>query len=137
MRLTGRLMADFRTIANFRKDNSKVIRGVCRQFVVLCQQLGLFGEKLVAIDGGKFNAINNRDHNFTSAKLKRRMEEIESSYKRLWRVWCSYGKKTSSKRVTSLKGAHCAKQNKPTHHSEFAGYSLVCDYFVRLRNMDL
>lgn len=82
MWLTGRLMPDFKTIANFRKDNSKAIRGVCRQFVVLFQQLGLFGENLVAIDGSKFKAGNNRDRNFTSAKLKRRMEEIESSINR-------------------------------------------------------
>ncbi len=82
MWLTGRLMPDFKTIANFRKDNSKAIRGVCRQFVVLCQQLGLFGENLVAIDGSKFKAVNNRDRNFTSAKLKRRMEETESSINR-------------------------------------------------------
>ncbi len=82
MWLTGRLMPDFKTIANFRKDNSKAIRGVCRQFVMLCQQLGLFGEHLVAIDGSKFKAANNRDRNFTSAKLKRRMEEIESSINR-------------------------------------------------------
>ncbi|MGR4043383.1 IS1182 family transposase [Pseudomonas sp. 910_21] len=82
MWLTGRLMPDFKTIANFRKDNSKAIRGVCRQFVVLCQQLGLFGESLVAIDGSKFKAVNNRDRNFTSAKLKRRMEEIESGINR-------------------------------------------------------
>ena len=82
MWLTGRLMPDFKTIANFRKNNSKAIRGVCRQFVVLCQQLGLFGENLVAIDGSKFKAVNNRDRNFTSAKLKRRMEEIEASNSR-------------------------------------------------------
>ncbi|PQP00716.1 IS5/IS1182 family transposase [Pseudomonas frederiksbergensis] len=82
MWLIGRLMPDFKTIANFRKDNSKAIRGVCRQFVVLCQRLGLFGENLVAIDGSKFKAVNNRDRNFTSAKLKRRMEEIESSINR-------------------------------------------------------
>ena len=82
MWLTGRLMPDFKTIAHFRKDNSKAIRGVCRQFVVLCQQLGLFGENLVAIDGSKFKAVNNRDRNFTSAKLKRRMEEIESNINR-------------------------------------------------------
>src|SRR5450830_711064 len=75
MWLTGRLMPDFKTIANFRKDNSKAIRGVC-------QQLGLFGENLVAIDGSKFKAVNNRDRNFTSAKLKRRMEEIEASISR-------------------------------------------------------
>ncbi|WP_448646916.1 transposase [Pseudomonas mohnii] len=80
--LTGRLMPDFKTIANFRKNNSKAIQGVCRQFVVLCQQLGLFRESLVAIDGSQFKAVNNRDRNFTSAKLKRRMEEIESSINR-------------------------------------------------------
>ncbi len=82
MWLTGRLMPDFKTIANFRKDNGKAIRSVCRQFVVLCQRLGLFTEALVAIDGSKFKAVNNRDRNFTSAKLKRRMEEIESSINR-------------------------------------------------------
>ena len=82
MWLTGRLMPDFKTIANFRKDNGKAIRGVCKQFVVLCQQLGLFSEALVAIDGSKFKAVNNRDRNFTSAKLQRRMEEIESSINR-------------------------------------------------------
>jgi len=82
MWLTNRLMPDFKTIANFRKDNGKAIRGVCRQFVVLCQQLGLFSDTLVAIDGSKFKAVNNRDRNFTSAKLQRRMEEIESSINR-------------------------------------------------------
>jgi transposase len=82
MWLTGRLMPDFKTIANFRKDNGPAIRSVCRQFVVLCQQLGLFSETLVAIDGSKFKAVNNRDRNFTSAKLQRRMEEIESSIQR-------------------------------------------------------
>jgi transposase len=82
MWLVGRLMPDFKTIANFRKDNSKAIRKVCRQFVTLCQQLGLFSEALVAIDGSKFKAVNNRDRNFTSTKLQRRMEEIESSINR-------------------------------------------------------
>jgi transposase len=82
MWLTGRLMPDFKTIANFRKDNGKAIRNVCRQFIVLCQQLDLFSDALVAIDGSKFKAVNNRDRNFTSAKLKRRMEEIESSISR-------------------------------------------------------
>lgn len=82
MWLTGRLMPDFKTIANFRKDNGKAIRKVCRQFIVLCQQLDLFSDALVAIDGSKFKAVNNRDRNFTSAKLQRRMEEIESSINR-------------------------------------------------------
>jgi transposase len=82
MWLIGRLAPDFKTIANFRKDYGQAIRGVCRQFIVLCQQLGLFSEALVAIDGSKFKAVNNRDRNFTSAKLQRRMEEIESSIHR-------------------------------------------------------
>lgn len=71
--------AGFKTIANFRKDNGKAIRNVCRQFIVLCQQLNLFSDAVVAIDGSKFKAVNNCDRNFSSAKLKRRMEEIDAS----------------------------------------------------------
>jgi transposase len=82
MWLTERLTPDFKTIARFRKENGKAIRSVCRQFTVLCQKLGLFAESLVAIDGSKFKAVNHRDRNFTSAKLQRRMEEIESSIQR-------------------------------------------------------
>jgi transposase len=79
MWLTGRLAPDFKTIARFRKDNGKAIRSVCRQFVILCQRLDLFSEALVAIDGSKFKAVNHRDRNFTSAKLERRMKDIEAS----------------------------------------------------------
>ena len=61
MWLTERLTPDFKTIARFRKENGKAIRSVGRQFIVLCQQLGLFSESLVAIDGSKFQAVNNRD----------------------------------------------------------------------------
>ena len=77
MWLTGRLMPDFKTIANFRKDNGRAIRNVCRQFVVLCQRLDLFSQALVAIDGSKFKAVNNRDRNFTRAKMQRRIAQIE------------------------------------------------------------
>src|SRR5258708_27465643 len=80
--LTGRLAPDFKTIARFRKDNGKAIRSVCRQFVMLCQRLDLFAEALVAIDGSKFKAVNHRDRNFTSAKLERRMRDIEASISR-------------------------------------------------------
>jgi transposase len=76
MWLTGRLAPDFKTIANFRKDNGKAIRNVCRQFVVLCQQLDLFSDAVVAIDGSKFRAVNSTDRNFTDAKLKHGMAEI-------------------------------------------------------------
>lgn len=82
MWLTGRLAPDFKTIANFRKENGKAIRNVCRQFVVLCQQLDLFSDAVVAIDGSKFKAVNSSDRNFTDAKLKRRMAEIEANISR-------------------------------------------------------
>ena len=82
MWLTQRLTPDFKTIANFRKDNGKAIRNVCRQFVVLCQQLDLFSDAVVAIDGSKFKAVNSSDRNFTDAKLKRRMQEIEANITR-------------------------------------------------------
>jgi transposase len=77
MWLTRRLNPDYKTIANFRKDNGKGIRNVCRQFIVVCQQLDLFSDAVVAIDGSKFKAVNSSDRNFTDAKLKRRMQEIE------------------------------------------------------------
>jgi len=80
--LTGRLMPDFKTIADFRKDNGKAIRRVCREFVVLCRSLDLFSEAIVAIDGSKFKAVNNRDRNFTDRKLKARMQQLEESIAR-------------------------------------------------------
>jgi transposase len=82
MWLTGRLAPDFKTIGNFRKDNGPAIRGACRQFMVLCRQLNLFSEAVVAVDGSKFKAVNNRDRNFTSAKVQKRMEQIEASINR-------------------------------------------------------
>jgi len=82
MWLVGRLAPDFKTIADFRRDNSKAIRKVCSQFVMLCRQVGLLDGNVVAIDGSKFKAVNNRDKNFTPAKLQRRMEDIEANIER-------------------------------------------------------
>ena len=79
MWLTGRLAPDFKTIADFRRDNGAAIRQVCREFVVLCRRLDLFSQALVAIDGSKFKAVNNRDRNYTRAKVQRRIEQIEES----------------------------------------------------------
>jgi len=76
-RLVPRLVPDHKTIADFRKDNGKAIRRVCAQFVQLCRQLGLLAAASVAIDGSKFKAVNNRDRNFTAAKMQRRMAQIE------------------------------------------------------------
>ncbi|HKI59949.1 MAG TPA: IS1182 family transposase [Mariprofundaceae bacterium] len=79
MWLTSRLMPDFKTVADFRKNNGKAIRSVCREFVVLCRNLNLFADAVVAIDGSKFKAVNARDKNFTQAKMKHRMEQLEKS----------------------------------------------------------
>src|ERR687897_182229 len=79
MWLTGRLAPDFKTIADFRKDNGAAIRAVCRQFIELCRRLKLFSHAVAAIDGSKFKAVNNRDKNFTKAKLKKRIDQVEAS----------------------------------------------------------
>lgn len=80
--LTGQLAPDFKTIADFRKDNGKAIREVCREFVALCRKLDLLVAASVAIDGSKFKAVNARDKNFTEAKMKRRLERIDESIAR-------------------------------------------------------
>jgi transposase len=77
MWLTGRLAPDHKTIADFRRDNGPAIRKVCSRIVLLCRKMGLFGDSVVAIDGSKFKAVNNRDQNFTPAKMERRLAEIE------------------------------------------------------------
>ena len=80
--LTGRLMPDFKTIADFRKDNGDAIRKVCQEFVILCRRLELFSAASVAIDGSKFKAVNTRDRNFTQAKMERRLAQIDESIAR-------------------------------------------------------
>src|SRR5437868_7515508 len=82
MWLTNRLTPDFKTIADFRKDNGAAIRNVCRQFVLLCHQLNMFEGGEVAIDGSKFKAVNNRDKNYTQRKVAARIEQVEESIAR-------------------------------------------------------
>ena len=82
MWLVGRLVPDHKTIADFRKDNGPAIRKVCAQFVALCREIGLLTNASVAIDGSKFKAVNNRDKNFTRAKMERRLAQIEESVAR-------------------------------------------------------
>ncbi len=77
--LTGRLMPDFKTLADFRKDNGPAIQAACAQFVVLCRRLNLFSKAVVAVDGSKFKAVNNRDKNFTAAKVEARLAQVEAS----------------------------------------------------------
>src|SRR6266542_2535545 len=82
MWLTGRLVPDHKTIADFGKDNGPAIRQVCARFVALCRELGLLTMASVAIDGSKFKAVNSRDKNFTRAKMERRLAQIEESVAR-------------------------------------------------------
>src|SRR6478735_7550720 len=77
MWLTGRLAPDFKTIADFRHDNGIGIRNVCRRFVELCRRLKLCTRAVVAIDGSKFKAVNNRDKNFTPGKVDKREQQIK------------------------------------------------------------
>lgn len=82
MWLTGRLAPDFKTIADFRRDNGPAIRAVCSRFVLLCHRLSMFTNAVAAIDGSKFKAVNNRDKNYTAAKVARRMEQVDDSIAR-------------------------------------------------------
>ncbi len=80
--LTGRLMPDFKTIADFRKDNRQAIRRVCMEFVGVCRELELFSATLVAIDGSKFKAVNSRDKNFTRKSVKLRLKKTQANIDR-------------------------------------------------------
>jgi transposase len=82
MWLLGRLVPDHKTVADFRKDNGRAIRRVCARFVELCREMGLLATDSVAIDGSKFKAVNNRDRNFTRAKVGRRRSQLEESVAR-------------------------------------------------------
>jgi transposase len=82
MWLTGRLAPDFKTIADFRKDHGAAIRNVCREFVLLCRRLQLFADGIVAIDGSKLKAVNNRDKNFSARKIEVRRQQLEHSIDR-------------------------------------------------------
>src|SRR4051794_9973174 len=82
MWLLGRLARDHKTIADFRKDSGLALRKVCARFVELCREMGLLATASVAIDGSKFKAVNNRDKNFTRAKVERRRAQLEESVAR-------------------------------------------------------
>jgi transposase len=90
MWLTGRLVPDHKTVADFRRDNGPAIRNVCAQFVALCRAIGLLTTTSVAIDGSKFKAVNNRDKNFTRAKMERRLAQIEDDGDKRARLWCGW-----------------------------------------------
>ena len=80
--LTGRLVPDFKTIADFRRDNGPAIKATCGKFILLCRKLDLFADSLVAIDGSKFKAVNARDKTYSQSVIQRRMEQVEASVAR-------------------------------------------------------
>ena len=82
MWLTGKLAPDFKTIADFRRDNGDAIRAVCRQFVILCRKIGLVVGGTVAVDGSRFEAVNTRDKNYTPGAIRLRMEQVDASITR-------------------------------------------------------
>jgi transposase len=100
MWLIGRLAPDHKTIADFRKDNGPAIRKVCAKFIALCRQMGLLQTSSVAIDGSKFKAVNNRDRNFTHAKMTRRMAQIEESVGRYLRQLDSADRQEPSEAIS-------------------------------------
>jgi len=77
MWLTERLTPDFKTIADFRKDNGKGIKNACRTFIDLCRKMNMFSDAVVAIDGSKFKAVNSKENNFTPQKLKFHIDRVE------------------------------------------------------------
>ena len=83
--LLRRLTPDFKTIADFRRDHPKALKGVCREFILLCRRLDLFGGELLAIDGSKFRAVNARDKSYTPARLATRQRDIDRTITRYLR----------------------------------------------------
>ena len=82
MWLTGRLAPDFKTIADFRRDNGAAIQATCRSFVMMCRKLGLVGGGTVAVDGSRFKAVNTRDKNYTPGAIRLRMDQVDASITR-------------------------------------------------------
>jgi len=108
MWLLNRLAPDFKTIADFRKDNGTAIKAACRQFMMICKQLNLFGESLIAIDGSRFKAVNNRERNFTRAKVKRRIAAINKSLDRYFSQLESFDRQEQE--MPKAKTEHIDKQ---------------------------
>ncbi|PWU30837.1 IS1182 family transposase [Pseudomonas sp. RW407] len=82
MWLLGQLVPDFKTIADFRKDNGVAFQATCRAFVQFCRQVGLIGGQLVAIDGSKFQAVASRRKHLSLARLKRQQARLEAEIAR-------------------------------------------------------
>ncbi len=131
MWLTGHLALDFKTIADFRMNNGPAIRLVCREFILLCKTLNLFADAGVAIDGSQFKAVNNRDRNFTKAKLQRRLQQIDESLARYLSQLASADRHEATMaqdkihrledKITALKSRNETSENARSPHASSAG----------------
>ena len=102
MRLLERLQPDFKTIADFRKDNGEGIKNTCRQFVELCRTLNMFSDAVFAIEGSKFKAVKNKAKNYTPSKVKFYIERLE---KNIQQYLSKMDTKVNSNNVTASKVA--------------------------------
>jgi SAM-dependent methyltransferase len=104
--LLGGLKPDFKTVADFRRDNHAAFRGVFRQFVLLCRRLDLYGRELLAVDGTRIKAVNNKDRNFTRSSLRAFIrtadERLEDYLKRLDEVDVEDGATSGGARTKNL-----------------------------------
>jgi hypothetical protein len=116
MWLTRRLATDFKTIADFRRDNGDATQATCRSFVVLCRQLGLLAGGVVAVDGSRFKAVNTRVKNFTPAAVRHRIEQVEARIRRWTPPTARRARRLNCARpklVTSCATIKCARRRRP------------------------
>src|ERR1700726_158368 len=119
--LLRHLKPDFKTIADFRSDNRGAFRLVFRQFVLLCKQLDLFGRELLAVDGTRIKAVNNKDRNFTRASLTKFIEladaKLDDYLQRLDQSDASESK-TGGSRVKNLAEKIAAIRDRRTRYKD-------------------
>lgn len=134
--LSGKLQPDFKTIADFRKNNTESIKGVCTEFIILCKRLDMFGGELVAIDGSKFEAVNHSSRSYTEAGLKRavdatnqKLQEWLDQLDQLDRQDATTGdsEETIAEKITQLEArkAELEQLRKQVKESEQPGVSLT------------
>lgn len=102
MWLLQRLTPDFKTIADFRKNNSQGIKNTCRTFIELCRQMNMFTDVIVAIDGSKFKAVNSKANNFTPQKAKDHILRVEQSIQKYLNLLDEADKNNQSNANTEL-----------------------------------
>ena len=118
MWLLRRLMPDFKTIADFRKDNSKGLKKVLREFIFICKKLNLLGGELIAIDGSKFKADNHSSRNLTQDKIKKRLQEIDKEVDAYLKTLDSTDKDENPKNKLTAQDLHNKIKDLEKHRKE-------------------